>query len=92
MANIKSAKKRIRQNERRQVRNRKYIAGARTQVKQVRALIEDGELEKAEDAAREAYSILDKAARKNVIHPRNAARRKGRIMAQLTAAREAAES
>ena len=89
MANIQSAKKRIRQNEKRQIRNRKYISGARSQVRRVRSLIESGELDEAEAVARDAYSILDKAARRNVIHPRNAARRKGRIMAQLAAAREA---
>jgi hypothetical protein len=35
-----------------------------------------------------AYKTLDKAARKNVIHPRNAARRKGRLMASLEAAKK----
>ena len=37
--------------------------------------------------ARKAYQMLDKAARRHVVHPRNAARRKGRLMAALEKAR-----
>ena len=91
MANIQSAKKRIRQTEKRTIRNRRYISAARTHVKRTRQLIAEGNLDEAEASARLAYSTLDKAARKNVIHPRNAARRKGRLMAALTEARAAAE-
>jgi small subunit ribosomal protein S20 len=87
LANIDSAKKRIRQTEKRTTRNRLYRATARTHVKQVRQLIEEGNLAEAELAARRAYSRLDKAARKKILHPRNAARRKGRIMAALAKAR-----
>ena len=50
-------------------------------------LIAQGKLEEAEVEARKAFSILDKAARKSIIHPKNAARRKGRLMAALAAAR-----
>jgi small subunit ribosomal protein S20 len=57
-------------------------------VKRVRKLIDAGKLDEAEEVAKEAYSTLDKAARKHVLHPRNAARRKGRLMAALAAARK----
>ncbi len=89
MANIKSAKKRIRQIEKRTERNRVYRSSARTYVKKARLSIEAGNLEEAEAAANMAYKTLDKAARRNIIHPRNAARRKGRLMAALKAARQA---
>ena len=92
MANIQSAKKRIRQTARRTKANRVFRASARTYVRRTRALIEAGELDEAEEVARKAYQTLDKAARKNVIHPRNAARRKGRLMAALAAARAEAAS
>ncbi len=88
MANIQSAKKRIRQTEKRTAHNRSYISAARTYVKKTRQFIADGDLEKAEATANMAYKTLDKAARKNVIHPRNAARRKGRLMAALEQARQ----
>jgi small subunit ribosomal protein S20 len=57
----------------------------------VRQLIAENKLDEAESVARQAYQTLDKAARKNVVHPRNAARRKGRLMAALAQARSAAE-
>ncbi len=89
MANTESAKKRIRQTEKRTERNRHYSASARTYVKRVRRLIAENKLDEAEVVARDAYQTLDKAARKHVIHPSNAARRKGRLMAALAAARSA---
>lgn len=90
MANIKSAKKRIRQNEKRRSRNRVFRSSARTYVKKARAAIEAGDLATAEALVNQAASTLDKAARKGILHPRNAARRKGRIMAALAKARSAA--
>lgn len=90
MANIQSARKRIRQNEKRRLHNRRYTAAARTYIKSARKLIEEGELEQAEEAVRLASKTLDKAARKRVIHPRNAARRKGRLMSALAKAKAAA--
>ncbi|MBK7895258.1 MAG: 30S ribosomal protein S20 [Candidatus Promineifilaceae bacterium] len=88
MANIQSAKKRIRQTQKRTAHNRTYISTARTYVKRTRQLLADGKLDEAQAAANLAYKTLDKAARKNVIHPRNAARRKGRLMAALEHARQ----
>ncbi len=76
----------MRQVEKRTDRNRMFKASARTYIKKVRRLIEEGNIEEAEIVAKSAYSTLDKAARKNIIHPGNAARRKGRIMAALAAA------
>ncbi len=92
MANIKSAKKRIRQIKKRTALNRVYRGSARTYVRKARRLIAEGNLAEAEVIARKAYSALDKAGRKHVIHPRNAARRKGRLMAALAAAKAAAGS
>ena len=91
MANTKSAKKRMRQTEKRTAHNRRYRATARTYIKKTRHLIADGQLAEAEAAAKQAYSILDKAGRKRILHPRNAARRKGRLMAMLAQARAEAK-
>ena len=87
MANIQSAKKRIRQTAKRTNNNRIYRSSARTYIKKTRQHIADGDLDEAEITARHAYKTLDKAARRRVIHPRNAARRKGRLMAALEKAR-----
>lgn len=83
LANIKSAIKRNRQNEKRRLNNRTYRGGARTQVKKARIAIEDGKLETASAAVHEAIRSLDRAASKGVIHRNNAARRKSRLMKQL---------
>jgi small subunit ribosomal protein S20 len=76
----------MRQTEKRTAHNRVYRSSARTYIKKVRRLIAEGNLDEAEIVAREAYSTLDKAAQKDILHPRNAARRKGRIMAALASA------
>ncbi len=88
MANTKSAIKRIRQNEKRRVRNRVYRGSARTYVKQARLAIESGNVDEARAATMQAASALDKAAQKGVLHNNNAARRKGRLMKHLAALEE----
>lgn len=85
MANIKSAIKRNRQNEKRRIRNRVFRGQARTYVYQAREAMSAGNVEEAREAAQLAVSALDKAAEKGVLHKNNASRRKGRIMAQLAA-------
>lgn len=85
MANIKSAIKRNRQNEKRREQNKTYRGGARTSVKKANTAIESGDVEKARLATKQAASALDKAAEKGVIHKNNAARRKGAIMSKLAA-------
>ena len=83
MANIKSAIKRNRQNEKRRLHNRVFRGAARTQVRKARAAIEEGNKAAAEEQVKLAVKKLDKAAAKGVIHKNNAARRKSRLMKQL---------
>ncbi len=83
MANHKSALKRIRQNAKRRIYNRTYRSRARTFVKKARLAISSGDLEAAREATRLAVKDLDMAASRGVIHKRNAARRKSRLMRQL---------
>ena len=85
MANIKSAIKRNKQNEKRRIHNRVYRGGARTFVNKARLAIESGDIEAAREATLKAVKALDKAAQKGVIHQNNAARRKGCLMKQLAA-------
>lgn len=86
MANIKSAIKRNRQNEKRRLRNRVYRGKARTYVRNAFTAIESGDAPESEVAVKEAVRALDKAAEKGVIHKNNAARRKSRLMKRLAAA------
>ncbi len=87
MANNLSAKKRIRQNEKRRIRNRYFKTTARTYIKQARTLIETGELEDAEAAVQQAIRSLDKAAQKGCIHKNKAARSKSRLVKALKSAK-----
>jgi small subunit ribosomal protein S20 len=83
LANIKSAIKRIRSSKRKQIRNLSIRTRARGSVKNAREAIASGNATDAAKAIQEAYSALDRAAIKGVIHKRNAARRKSRLMKQL---------
>ncbi|MEP7288773.1 MAG: 30S ribosomal protein S20 [Chloroflexota bacterium] len=90
MANHKSALKRIRTSERKRLRNRVFISRARTEIKAARAEMTGGDLVAARAAAVQAVRTLDKAANKGILHRKNAARRKSRLMKHL-AALEAAQ-
>jgi small subunit ribosomal protein S20 len=83
LANIKSAIKRNRQNEKRRVQNRIYRGAARTYVRKARLSIDTGDVDTARQATLEAVSALDKAAERGTIHKNNAARRKSRLMKRL---------
>lgn len=80
---IASAKKRLRQAERRRIRNRVHLSRARTYIKRTNKLIDLGRWEEARLAAQLAGSALDRAAQKGVLHARNAARRKSRLYRRL---------
>ena len=84
MANIKSQKKRILTNAKRTERNKAVKSELRTRVKAVRET--SGTPESAE-ALRMAVKRLDMAAAKRIFHPKQAARRKSRLMRQLNAAK-----
>jgi small subunit ribosomal protein S20 len=86
LANITSALKRIRSSKRKQIRNQAIRARARSTAKEARLAIDSGNPPEAEQAIRAAYSALDRAAAKGVIHKRNAARRKSRLMKKLAKA------
>ncbi len=83
MANSKSARKRIRTAARNFERNREYRSSSRTLVKRAELAILAGDQEVAQAAVSSAVAALDRTASKKVIHPNNAARRKGRLMAKL---------
>ncbi len=86
MANIASAKKRNRQNVKRRIRNRDARSHARKQVKVARQAVQ-ADAKTADTAVRSATSELDRAAAKGVLHKKNAARRKSRLMKSLAKAK-----
>ena len=86
MAYTNQARKRIRQHERRRQRNLPYRTRAARAVRDATDAIFDGDADAAE-LVREAQSALDQAARRRIIHPNAAARRKSRLVGKLIAAR-----
>lgn len=85
MANIKQAKKRIRQNEKRRTHNVALRSAMRTYIKTVVKAISAGNKEQASSAFKEATSALDKMANKKLISKNKAARHKTRLNARIKA-------
>ncbi len=85
MPNIKSAAKRMRQNEKRRLRNRWFRGRARTFNKKALKAMEAGDVEAAHTYVHQAIKALDKAAEKGILHKNNVARRKSRLMKRLHA-------
>lgn len=83
----KSAEKRMRVSEKKQLRNKSIRSLCKTNITKAERLIFTGELEAAQKAVVTAISTLDKAAEKGVIHPNNAARRKSRLVQKLNEAK-----
>jgi small subunit ribosomal protein S20 len=81
VANTKSAMKRIRQNERRRLRNRAVRSKVRSAIKIARS----GEGPDQRAGITEALRILDKAVTKGVIHRNTAARKKSALARRLNA-------
>jgi small subunit ribosomal protein S20 len=80
MANHQSAKKRIRQTEKRRVHNKYYAKSARNAVKQLR---DTSEKEAAQELFPKVVSLLDKLAKKNIIHKNKAANLKSKLASHV---------
>jgi len=76
VANIKSQIKRIKQNEKRRLRNKSVKSSLKTAIRKFREAADAGDKETATAAMRAASRALDKAASKGVIHKNQAANKK----------------
>lgn len=76
MANIKSAKKRIRVTAKKTLKNKMIKSRAKTAIKKV---VTAASADEARAALISAISTIDKAASKGVYHKRNASRKKSRL-------------
>lgn len=79
MANIKSAKKRILVNKKREMRNKSVKSRVKTIVKKVEAAIEAGDKAAADEALKVAISEISRAANKGIYHKNTAARKISRL-------------
>ena len=79
MPNLKQAKKALRAAANKRVANDVWRVKLRAAFKSIRLASVANDKPAAEKAYVEAVSILDRAARRNIIHPNKAARRKSRL-------------
>jgi len=85
LANIKSAKKRARQAEKRRRHNAGLRSMVRTYIKKVILAIESGNKETAQKAYLEAVPVIDRMVTKGIIHKNKAARHKSRLSDHIKA-------
>lgn len=85
MANSRSAKKRIRQNETRRAQNKAYKSMVRTTVKTFEASVKEGVVGAPGEKFLKLQKVLDTAARKGLLHKNAAARKISRMAKRLAA-------
>ena len=76
MANHKSALKRIRSNNAKRLRNRYQAKSTRTFVKELRSSTDKGA---AQELLKKVTAMIDKLAKRNIIHKNKAANNKSRL-------------
>jgi small subunit ribosomal protein S20 len=85
VASHASAKKRIRQTERRTARNRHVRTTVRTSIKRARQALAGGDAKAAETAVREAESQIRQAVSKGVYHSKTGSRYVSRLSLAVNA-------
>ena len=85
MANSPQARKRARQNVRRNEHNAGLRSAFRTAVKKVIKAIKDGDKSQAQAVYQESIKVIDRMADKQIYHKNKAARHKSRLSAAIKA-------
>jgi len=89
MAHTLSAKKRIRQSEKKRLRNKSYKSKMRTLTKKFVAAVNSGDLSVAEESFKTVSREILKISTKGVIHKNQAARRVSRLAKKLNSLKSA---
>jgi len=79
------AKRRIKKTEKNRQHNKAIKSSMRSQLKKVRLAIDAGDKKQAQAAMSLAMKKLDKAAKLNIVHKNQAARRKSRLQKKINA-------
>ena len=82
MANIKSAKKRVRINAEKAARNKAVKSDLKTALKKADAAVANNAADK-EQVVRTAIKKVDMACTKGILHKNNAARKKSQLAKKL---------
>lgn len=86
MAHNKSALKRIKQDEKKRLRNKARKRAVLTYEKKFLSLIEEGKVSEAQEALKVCFSAYDTAAKKGVFKKEKASRKKSRLTLTLNKA------
>jgi small subunit ribosomal protein S20 len=89
MPNSLSAKKRVRQNTKRQAINRWRTTRVKTAIKNFRATVVHGDVDKATADLKALYKLLDQIASTGTLHRNTAARYKSRLTTRFNAMKKA---
>ncbi len=85
MPNIKSAKKRAVQNEKKRIRNNERKSAIKTAIKKVMAAIEGKDIDVAQALLKDVQAKLSRAKSKGVIHKNTASRKISRLAKKVSA-------
>jgi small subunit ribosomal protein S20 len=83
MPKRRSAVKSLRVDKKRHLRNLKIRQQLKKTIKKYQALVSAKNINEAKPLLVKVYSLLDKAAKKNIIHPNTVSRRKSRLTLSL---------
>lgn len=89
MPNIKSAKKRVLVNDKKTEQNKAIRSAYKTEIKKVENLLKENKIEEAKAALSNAFSAIDNACSKNIIHANNAANKKSKLAKKVETATKA---
>ncbi|MFN3920948.1 MAG: 30S ribosomal protein S20 [Caldimicrobium sp.] len=87
MPHHKSAKKALKQSEKRRMRNRMFKSRVKTEIKKFLNYLEAGDLEKSELQLKRAQSLLHKGVSKGIFHKNKAANKISKLFAKLNQAK-----
>ena len=85
MPNIKSAKKRVKVIETKTAQNKMQKSMLKTQLKKMKAAVEAGDKQAAEQMLVVTTTAVDQAAAKGLLHKNNAANKKSRFAKKVAA-------
>jgi len=80
---LRSAKKRMRQDQKKRLRNQSVKEQTKTSIKKLKGLIDEGKKNEAKKFLPHILSLIDKTAVKGVWHKNKAARIKSRLIKRL---------
>ena len=83
MAHSLSAKKRVKQNDKRRAINRRRKSQVKTQIKHFQETLSEGDVDAAVEQFHLVAAKLDKTAATSTMHKKTAARKKSRLAKQL---------